>query len=391
MGDTVNVASRLEGINKGFDTSILVGAAVRACRRRFPFPRAGPRAGEGAARTDCGVRACGDGYRADSSGRCTTATDGVICAAASIRFYSNVTPARRGARRQSNPNPRQADGRRKGRTADMRISLGLGMSAALLGGLALATTAIAADAEVEPAPPEAPPQSEWVFTVAPYFWMAGIDGDVGLFGLEPVTIDESFSDIIKDFKVGGMVVMDLNNGTWGVFADVIYVKTEADESVTRSILGVPVTLSAGVETSSFTGTLMGEYRIYSEPVATVDLMAGARIWSVDNDINIALAAGGPPLAAFSGSDGSTWVDPMIGARGRYNIDESWYLNGWAMIGGFSASSEISWDVLAGVGYQYNDWLSFNLGYRALGVDYENDGFVYDIIQHGPILGAVMKF
>jgi hypothetical protein len=273
----------------------------------------------------------------------------------------------------------------------MRISLCLGRSGALLAGLVLASTAIAADVETAPAPPEAPPQSEWVFTVAPYFWMAGIDGDIGLFGQEPVTVDESFSDIIQDFKFGGMIVMDLHNGEWGVFADVMYAKTEADESVTRSILGVPVTLSAGVETSSFTGTLMGEYRIYSEPAATVDLMAGARIWDVDNDIDIALAAGGPPLAAFSGSDGSTWVDPMIGARGRYNIDETWYLTGWGMIGGFGASSEITWDVLGAVGYQYNDWLSFTIGYRALGVDYEDDGFVYDVIQHGPVLGTVMRF
>ena len=275
----------------------------------------------------------------------------------------------------------------------MKASLGFGLfaSSSLLGALAFMAAASAADVETAPPEPAPPPESGWVFTVAPYFWMAGIDGDIGVFGLEPVTVDLSFSDIIQDFKFGGMVVMDLHNGEWGVFADVMYVKTEADELVTRNILGVPVTLSASVETSSFTGTLMGEYRIYSEPVATVDLMAGARIWNVDNDINLALTAGGPPLAAFSGSDGSTWVDPMIGARARYNIDESWYLNGWAMVGGFGASSEVTWDVLAGVGYQYNDWLSFVVGYRALGVDYEDDGFVYDVIQHGPILGTVMKF
>jgi hypothetical protein len=275
----------------------------------------------------------------------------------------------------------------------MRVSLGLGLSAASswLAALALASAASAADATEPPPEPSPPPESGWVFTVAPYFWMAGLDGDIGIFGLQPVEVDLSFSDIIQDFKFGGMVVMELHNGEWGVFGDVMYVKTEADESVTRSVLGVPTSLSASVETSSFTGTLMGEYRIYSEPVATVDLMAGGRIWDVDNDINIALTAGGAPLAAFSGSDGSTWVDPMVGARGRYNIDENWFVNGWAMIGGFGASSEISWDVLAGVGYQYNEWLSFNLGYRALGVDYEDDGFVYDVIQHGPVLGTVMRF
>ena len=31
------------------------------------------------------------------------------------------------------------------------------------------------------------------------------------------------------------------------------------------------------------------------------------------------------------------------------------------------------------------------GYRALGVDYENDGLVYDVTQEGFFLGAVMRF
>jgi hypothetical protein len=36
---------------------------------------------------------------------------------------------------------------------------------------------------------------------------------------------------------------------------------------------------------------MGEYRAYSTPTATLDLMAGVRVWSINNDIALALAAG----------------------------------------------------------------------------------------------------
>ncbi|MDX8508746.1 hypothetical protein [Mesorhizobium captivum] len=261
----------------------------------------------------------------------------------------------------------------------------------LICAIALACTARAADVETEPPVPPPSPEREWTLTVAPYFWIAGIDGKVGLFGREPVEVNASFSDIIKDFKFGGMVVSELNNGTIGIFNDLMYVNTKSKESVTRSLGGVPATLSATVDVSSFTGTLMGEYRVYSEPTATLDLMAGARIWDIHNDIDISLTAGGPPLAAFSGSDGATWVDPMIGAKVRYNINETWYLNGWALIGGFGAGSDLTWDLLAGVGYQYNEHVSFALGYRALGVDYDHDGFVYDVVQHGPILGTVIKF
>jgi hypothetical protein len=188
-----------------------------------------------------------------------------------------------------------------------------------------------------------------------------------------------------------MVVGEATNGTWGIVADIIYVKTEADESVTRTVAGIPVSLAGSVETSILTATVMGEYRAIAQPRGTLDLMAGARIWSVDNDIELGLSAGGAPLAAFSGSDGSTWVDPMIGIKGRFNLNPSWYLTGWGMIGGFGAGSEIAWDVLGGAGYQWNERFSIVAGYRALGVDYQKDGFVFDVVQHGPILGAVIRF
>ncbi len=50
-----------------------------------------------------------------------------------------------------------------------------------------------------------------------------------------------------------------------------------------------------------------------------------------------------------------------------------------------------WDVMGGLGYSFSDGFSTVLGYRALSVDYRNDGFVFDIIQQGPIFGAEFRF
>jgi hypothetical protein len=256
---------------------------------------------------------------------------------------------------------------------------------ALLGGTLLVAAAPAA-AQVETA------QSDrWTITVAPYLWFAGLNGDTGIFGLEPVEVNSSFGDILETLRFGGMVVTELHNGTWGIFSDLMYAKTEVDESVTRSVSGVPTSLTATVETSSFTGTLMGAYRVSSSPTVAIDVMAGARLWNLDNDISLTLTQGGPPLAGLSGSDGSTWVDPMIGISGRFDLSPSWFVNGWGMIGGFGAGSGLTWDVLVAVGYRWSRSFSLVGGYRALGVDYENDGFVYDLVQHGPLLGAVFRF
>ncbi len=251
----------------------------------------------------------------------------------------------------------------------------------------LLTIAPARSADIEPLPPA----DEWTFTVAPYLWAAGLSGDIGLFGREPVEVDMSFSDILDDLKFGAMVVSELHNGTWGVFSDLMYVKTEAEKSITRDILNVPAELSASVTTESFTGTLMGEFRVIASEEMTFDVMAGGRLWYVNNDIEAELKADGTKVAGFSGDDGETWVDPMLGVKTRINTGSSLYFTAWGMIGGFGAGSDLAWDVLGGVGWEWSDSFSTVVGDRALGVDYENDGFVYDVTQQGFILGAVIRF
>src|SRR5262245_12096057 len=87
----------------------------------------------------------------------------------------------------------------------------LRMPAALLGG-ALFMTAAPAVAQVGTS--SAP--GAWTFNIAPYFWLAGVNGKTGVFGQEPVEIDENFGDILQTVRFGGMVVGEAHNGTWGV-------------------------------------------------------------------------------------------------------------------------------------------------------------------------------
>jgi hypothetical protein len=121
--------------------------------------------------------------------------------------------------------------------------------------------------------------------------------------------------------------------------------------------------------------------------ASVDLMAGGRLWSVDTEID----PQGGPADPLSFSDSDTWVDPIIGARARFDLSEHVYATGWGMIGGFGLSSKFTWDVMAALGYEVTDKISLVGGYRALGVDHTNGAFQFDIVQHGPIIGGVFRF
>ena len=62
-----------------------------------------------------------------------------------------------------------------------------------------------------------------------------------------------------------------------------------------------------------------------------------------------------------------------------------------MIGGFGAGSQLMWDLMGGAGYKFNDTFSLFAGYRAVSVDYSDNGFVYDVVEKGPILAGVFQF
>ena len=213
----------------------------------------------------------------------------------------------------------------------------------------LAGAAFAADPMISlppDAPPAVPPESGWTFAVAPYFWMAGMEGTIGQFGLPPVEVDASFTDIIENFDIGAMVVGEARYDRFGVAFDFQYIRLSASAATPRGLL------AASVEVTSETLTTLAaaEYRVVETDTASVDLMAGGRLWSVDTDID---PQGGPAGPLFF-SDGDTWVDPILGAKGRVDLSESIYLTGWAMIGGFGAASDLTWDVMGGAGYEVSD-------------------------------------
>ena len=140
------------------------------------------------------------------------------------------------------------------------------------------------------------------------------------------------------------------------------------------------------ETTMFTAA--PEYRLLEGPHGSLDAMAGLRVWSVNTEVGLH----GGLLGGLGADDGDTWVDPIIGMKGRLNLPSNFYLTGWGMVGGFGVSSDFLWDAWGGLGYDFNQHVSAIAGYRGTGVDYNNDdGFLFDVVQHGPVLGAVIRF
>ena len=85
-----------------------------------------------------------------------------------------------------------------------------------------------------------------------------------------------------------------------------------------------------------------------------------------------------------------WFDPYIGLYGRYNFNKTYYTGLRGQIGGFGVGADLMWQVEGVVGVNLTRNIFTELGYRALGVQYENS-LSFDAITHGPEINTGITF
>jgi hypothetical protein len=86
-----------------------------------------------------------------------------------------------------------------------------------------------------------------------------------------------------------------------------------------------------------------------------------------------------------------WFDPYLGLRARYNFNRTFYTAVRGEIGGFGVGADLMWEVEAAVGVNLPRSIFTEVGYRALGVDYDNDGLLFDAVMHGPQITTGITF
>lgn len=249
-------------------------------------------------------------------------------------------------------------------------------------GISAGAPAYAADV-LEPVleAPAEPSGNGWTFAASPYFWGAGMSGNVGQFNLPSVHLESNFGDILKDLDFAFMAIGEARNDRFSVFGDVMYTKISTGSGTPRGLLAE----SVGLTSETFAGLFGAGYSVLQGEQGHLDVVAGARVWHAASDLSFA----GGLLDGVSRKDAATWVDAVAGVRGRYALTENVYASGWALVG--AGQANLDWDLAATLGYRFTDRISAVAGYRALGVDYSNDGFVFDVVQQGPILGMVVRF
>ena len=86
-----------------------------------------------------------------------------------------------------------------------------------------------------------------------------------------------------------------------------------------------------------------------------------------------------------------WFDPYVGLRGRYNFNKTVYTAVRGEIGGFGVGADLMWQVEGVIGINLTHCIFTEIGYRALGADFEDNNLVFDVVLHGPQITTGITF
>jgi hypothetical protein len=251
--------------------------------------------------------------------------------------------------------------------------------AALAGGLgALAVLATPAAAQ-SPAPPD----DAWSFTLSPYVWFSGLGGEVTGPHSSSETFSADFGDIFGTMKFSFMGLAEARRGNFSLVTDLLYLNLQQ---------GVPVpdrgAYSGGsARTQSAEISLIGLYTVLDGSAGRIELGGGLRGWWFDTELK--LDAGRLPGRSLGST--TSWVDPVLSARGVLRLSDNLAITAYGDIGGFGVGSQFTWQAFATIDYRITDNISASAGFRWIHIDYDKGRTDISLDMAGPIIGVSLRF
>ncbi len=318
------------------------------------------------------------------------------------------------------------------------------LTTALVAAFALSATAFAGELDKKTVAPLTPLDDAWRFSLSMPGWIPWQVGDTGLHGV--IThLDLGPDDLVPKFDIAADVRFEARKGRFGILGEFFYMSLSDGKATNTVVKKVDLQVDQAIADLAVAWRLIDSARGYLAVVggvrytnyhqqlalqpndrrideiagglATAGTLLRARVaqalTALDNQnptLPIAPLGGGEAarltakIAQLKGSTAERqakiarllhdaldrtvsrtddWWDPYLGLRGRYNLSEKFYLTGKADVGGFTVGCDLTWTAEAALGCQLGRNLFAEVGYRALGVDYDEDGFVLDTVTHGP--------
>jgi hypothetical protein len=271
-------------------------------------------------------------------------------------------------------------------------------TAAPVDGTALPPTTSPYDGAAAPAEADAPVQQQtstqaddgWHLRVGIPIWVPALNGDLTIKGRE-LSPDQDTGDVYDSFDshFNGAFALhaDAELGRFGLFGDAMYLDLRSEretgagnaEAVFRGFIG---------ELGAFYTVIASEPDKRGWGAFRVDALAGARITSVEVGINADVG---------NVSRHQTLFDPIVGARAELGLTNWLSLKARGDVGGFGIqawdTSDVSYNVDAGLNFHLATWFDVALGYRWLKYDFEmgSDDSSFDASLSGPYVALTFSF
>ena len=241
---------------------------------------------------------------------------------------------------------------------------------------------------------------DWHVAATIYGWFPDIGGETN-FPADPGNdINVDISTILDHLKMTAQGSFEVRKGSWGVFTDVVYLDVGEAKSQTRNLeingqpLPAAITADLDFDLKSVFWTLAGTYRVAETPDASMDVLLGVRLASMQQTLDWEFAgtfvgATPPPLTGTRESKVDQW-DGVFGIRGRlaFGAEHKWIVPYYFDIG--AGDSDMTWQGMLGLAYAFN-WGDVGVAWRYLDYDLKSGEAIADMNFNGPALGATFRW
>jgi hypothetical protein len=238
----------------------------------------------------------------------------------------------------------------------------------------------------------------WRFTITPFIWLPNISGSMKLDqppGFGSGKVNTGPDNYLEDLDFAGMLDLQVQKGRWTLLADIIYVDFSGNDTA-KFPEALPGSggwrVPADWDLQALLFELVGAYTVFRNEYLNFDLLGGVRYAEIDGKVDLDIIG---PLPAFVSSrtfsKTESFIDPIVGFKGKFELGKKWYLPYYFDIGGFSVDSDVTLQAFAGIGYRFCDWFSMVLGYRYLYYDFGDSKLVKDLNLYGGALGFSFTF
>ena len=251
--------------------------------------------------------------------------------------------------------------------------------------------------------PLAEDHNGWQFKFMPYAWvpavlkankatLSGVDGSVRLNTRDILdNLDMVFYGRLEAWK----------DEKWGFSYDTFYLNLGYDDGFSpRGFGGIELDIDIRVWMNDFAV----HYRLVDKRFGEgnrerfiFEPYGGLRYTYLREIAGLEVDTPGLGSAGANFGDSRDWVEPLVGGRIVWDLNEKFSVNFRGDVGGFGigSASDLTYNIIPGCTYKLTDNTSFDFSYRYLNMDYSNgsgtDELALDVEAYGPVFGMTILF